>query len=227
MDENIDKMCNRISQLQQNIANRSGIVPTIRGILEDWWNNCASFTVTDLSVSDQTYKVTRIDTITNGLGITHLLNIPTRLCTCGKWQEHDYPCVDAFSYFCIHEERTFEYIVDKYVSRWYRYECEQKMLSYTITPVVVDTLVKDGETMPPAETDKKQPGRPKKTRIRNCFKYRSDDSPVVCSLCNERGHNRLTCLARQEQKRRQETEINEESKEYQELDETIHIDEIN
>jgi hypothetical protein len=72
----------------------------------------------------------------------------------------------------------------------------------------------------------------KKAQYKDCpiqqnrSKYNTDDSPIVCSLCNERGHNWLTCLARQEHKKKQQTEVNEESKEYQELDETIHIDDI-
>ena len=57
IEEILYKMCNRISQLRRNIQNCSGIVPTIRGVLEDRWNNCAAFSVTDLSVANQTYNL--------------------------------------------------------------------------------------------------------------------------------------------------------------------------
>jgi hypothetical protein len=102
----------------------------------------------------------------------------------------------------LHEERSYEYKIDIYVSRWYWYKCEQKMLSHLITPVVIDSLVKDGKIQPPATTNKQQSGQPKKQRILNGSKYESEDSTVVCSLCNLRGHNWLTCLARKEQQKK-------------------------
>ena len=148
------------------------------------------------------------------MGRTHIVNVPNRTCTCGKWQEYDYPCVDAFAYFRLYEERSYEYIIDKHVGKFYRYETQHQLLAFSITPVVVDNLVKDGVTKPPATGEKRQAGRPKKTRIRSRSKFKSEDSPVICSLCHERGHNRLTCLARKEQKKNKDKQKNNSNFKY-------------
>jgi hypothetical protein len=61
-------------------------------------------------------------------------------------------------------------------------------------------LVKDGITRSPQNNGKQQAGRPKVRRIRNRSKYEEpeEESRIVCSLCNQRGHNRKTCVAQKE-----------------------------
>ena len=63
-----------------------------------------------------------------------------------------------------------------------------------IQPVPIDALPFDG-LLPPIT--RAQAGRPKKVRLRNRSELQSEDSPIVCSLCGARGHNKRTCKRRQ------------------------------
>ena len=39
-------------------------------------------------------------------GISHCLNVEEKNCTCGKWQDREYRCIDALAYFKIMREKT-------------------------------------------------------------------------------------------------------------------------
>jgi hypothetical protein len=62
-----------------------------------------------------------------------------------------------------------------------------------VFPVSLDTIEYHGVTKPPTSI-KRQPGRPRTKRIHHRSKFLDpEDSPVTCSKCGKRGHNRRTC----------------------------------
>jgi len=80
----------------------------------------------------------------------------------------------------------------------YKYDEERGLLQRTIMPVSVCRLCPDSDTLPPRELKKNSAGRPKNdNQIRNCSVHDAEDSPIVCSLCGGRGHNKRTCAPRQ------------------------------
>ena len=59
--------------------------------------------------------------------------------------------------------------------------------------VSTDSLKSDGPTLPPL-VKQRGAGCPKTKRIRHQSKYRlGEDSPIICSNCRHRGHNKRTC----------------------------------
>jgi hypothetical protein len=158
---------------------------------------CRIEKVTQLDEVTKLYQVTRTQQTPNKYIRSHNVEVINRWCSCGKWQEHDVPCIDAVAYYCIHEEKPLDYIFEKCIHAWYKYESHQKLFSKNIVPVVIDQLVMDGETCPPNNKGKWQAGRPKVRHIQNRSKYTvAEESPIICSLCQQRGHNKKTCLAR-------------------------------
>ena len=114
-----------------------------------------------------------------------------------KWQEQEYPCVDAMAFYRNHELLTFDKIVSTKVSGYYNYDSLQQLYNDNISTVSLSTLVNDGITLPPNYTRKRQAGRPKKKRLRKRSKYeKPEDSIIVCSICNQHGHNKRTCETR-------------------------------
>jgi hypothetical protein len=65
-------------------------------------------------------------------------------------------------------------------------------------PVPIDTLPSNGLLPPIARA---QSGPPKKVRLRNANELQSEGSPIVCSLCGGRGHNKRTSQRRQQGER--------------------------
>lgn len=112
-------------------------------------------------------------------------------CTCGEWQEHGIPCVDAMAYCRHEEETTFDDVLVRHVSNQYTYENAQELLALNLVPVCMDSVTPDGATLPPRMSLKRTSGRPNKLRLkkRSCFAENPEESNVVCSKCKERGHN--------------------------------------
>jgi ribosomal protein L32 len=79
----------------------------------------------------------------------------------------------------VHEYHKFAYIKETFKQNIY--------------PVSMDSLTSDGVTRPPI-FKKRAAGRPKTKRIRNRSEYQlGDDSPIICSNCGRRGHDKRTC----------------------------------
>ena len=119
-------------------------------------------------------------------------------CTCGEWQEHGYPCVDALAYFRLEKKITLNDVVASHVSHLYTYANARELLRVNIIPVCMDTVKPDGVTLPPKQSLKRSSGRPRKQRIRkrSRFAENPEQSTVVCSKCKKRGHNIKTCDTR-------------------------------
>ena len=85
-------------------------------------------------------------------------------CTCGKWQEHRYPCRHGMAYFRKWEEREFKWILDNKVHFFYKYECLQALYKPNLVPVITESIRYDGVTLPPQP--ERSTGHPKTKRIR-------------------------------------------------------------
>ena len=82
----------------------------------------------------------------------------------------------------------------EYVEHFYKKPSLETVYAGVIHPVLIDATRFDG-LLPPIT--RAQAGRPKKVRLRNRSELESEDSPIICSLCHERGHNKRTCQRRQ------------------------------
>jgi hypothetical protein len=80
------------------------------------------------------------------------------LCSCGKWQDDDVPCIEGMEVFQIYDEQPLDFVFDNLVFPWYWYESHQKLFKHNIIPVEVAQLVKDGDTKPPMNNGKQQTG---------------------------------------------------------------------
>ena len=61
-----------------------------------------------------------------------------------------------------------------------------------MNPVVWNSIMFDGITKPPEV--RAPAGHPKKRRIRKRSKFlNSAESPITCSVCGMKGHNKHTC----------------------------------
>ena len=135
---------------------------------------------------------TASDRIRVGAGITHVVTPRDQHCTCGKWQDVQYPCRHALSYFRIHMDKTLKWVMNNQVGDIHRYKTLQKLYKPNMRPVVVDTLRYDGITEPPLA--RRSAGRPKQQRFRRRSEHADPESSAIkCGRCGQRGHNRRTC----------------------------------
>ena len=85
-------------------------------------------------------------------------------CSCGKWQEHQYPCRHALAYFRLWEERAFSWILENEVNDLWRYKTLKRLYGPNLFPVVMSSVRGDGETQPPRV--RRSAGRPRRRRLR-------------------------------------------------------------
>lgn len=117
------------------------------------------------------------------------LDLASRRCSCGEFYDKQRPCVHACSAFAL----TGKTFMD-YVEHFYKKPSLINVYAGIVQPVPIDALRSDG-LLPPIT--RAQAGRPKKGRHRDRSELQSEDSPIVCSLCGARGHNKRTCQRRQ------------------------------
>lgn len=130
----------------------------------------------------------------------HCIDVQEQWCSCGQWQEHGVPCVDACAYFRHIRNQKEDDVLRDYVPQQFKFLYHQELMKSNIKPVIIDTLRKDGITRPPPATGKRTSGRPKKKRLRRRSKFTTtEESTISCGKCGQRGHNARTCAARQAQ----------------------------
>jgi Transposase, Mutator family len=194
IDTLLDKMSTRITTLRLQNKDKSGVVPNMKSVLQKRFDNCANFQVMLLEEGDEKYKVVRSLYAPGDRHRIHTLDINEKRCSCGVWQDYKVPCVDAMAYFRIMKNQSLHEILELHVCDYYKYESEKMLLMKNIKPVILDQLSKDGVTLPPKYSGKRQAGRPKEKRLRKRSKFADESkSPIVCSRCNRRGHNKRTC----------------------------------
>jgi hypothetical protein len=126
-------------------------------------------------------------TITNNKDSNNNM-VDIRNCSWGEFNDFKRPCVHACSEITL-AGKTFM----DYVEHFYKKPCLQNVYAGIVQPVSIEALPSDG-LLPPITPA--QAGRPKKVRLRNRSELQTEDSPIVCSLCGERGHNKRTCQRR-------------------------------
>ncbi|KAJ4715347.1 MuDR family transposase [Melia azedarach] len=122
---------------------------------------------------------------------SNIVDLNAKTYDCGDWQISGLPCVHAVC--CID---TIRANVESYVHYLLTKDAYKRTYKYQINPIPSENrwpLVIVNELEPPEV--KKQPGRPKKSRIRE-----ADEDPkmkrscsVRCTLCSQWGHNKRTC----------------------------------
>ena len=124
--------------------------------------------------------------------IVNILRPDQKRCSCGKWQDFKIPCRHAIAYFCKEHLMSVESLGEIEVHWLYKYWSLHALYKKNISPVIVDHLRKDGQTLPPKVHV--PTGRPKKKRIRNRSEFGDpSESTIHCSICKQAGHNKRSC----------------------------------
>jgi hypothetical protein len=133
--------------------------------------------------------------------VNHLLNVSQRACSCGIWKGYGIPCADAMIYYKEKEEKMLAEIMDSdAVSEFHKYPYYHELMKRKIEPVILDNLVSSTDVLCIAPVVvERQAGRPptKRLRMDKSRFGKVEESTIVCSICNKRGHNKRTCLARE------------------------------
>ena len=164
IDIMLDIMSNRIYLLKKKYIreNACDIVAPIVGHLKKLYDASAGFVIIGTDDNEALFRIKRTDLSLTESRVWHDIDITNQTCSCGKWQEREYPCIDAMGFFRNHELLTFDKIVSTKVSVYYNYDSLQALYKENISSVSLSTLVSDGVTMPPKNQRKRQTGRPKK-----------------------------------------------------------------
>jgi Transposase, Mutator family len=188
------KIISRASSLRAIYRKEKGLIEEWSTILNKRWEQCAGFKVHEVNEEGVQYLIERPTIGTNMTTRHHTINITDKTCSCGLWQEHDVPCIDACAYYRLREHKTID-SVKEISSDYYKYEYVYAVFKNTFTPVIIDNLEKDGDTKPPCVQKKRKAGRPKFQRLRSRHKG-NKKIHIICSKCKKEGHNKRTCDAR-------------------------------
>ncbi|KAJ4717285.1 MuDR family transposase [Melia azedarach] len=122
---------------------------------------------------------------------SNIMDLNAKTCDCGDWQISSLPCVHAVC--CID---TIRANVESYVHYLLTKDAYKRTYKYQINPIPSENrwpLVIVNE-LEPLEV-KKQPGKPKKSRIKEADKdpKMKRSCSVRCTFYSEWGHNKRTC----------------------------------
>jgi hypothetical protein len=183
-------------------------VGIVQGHIQKLFDVCGSFEVLTIDESMGDFKINRSPMHVGETGISHCINVKNRTCTCGKWQDHEFPCINALAYFRNNEGKILREIVETKVSPLYNCMTLYLLWKTNINLVIISTLENDPNVLPPTldDTQKRQPGRPVKKRFQPRSKFPNPkDSTITCKKCNQPGQNSKTCEIRKiiEEKKKQ------------------------
>jgi hypothetical protein len=198
LDMILNSMSSRIALLREASTNATGIVPKCDQIMEMRWRKCAALGVIELEPGVDRYKVSRPEKMHSKQIM--LLKLKKKQCSCGIWQEFGIPCIDAMAYYRLKANKSLQEIMESdAVSDFHQYSFYHQLLKRNINPVIMDTLITDtDETVLPPVVVVKQPGHPQTKRLQSRSKCTNPEhSSIICSICNEKGHNKRICLAHQ------------------------------
>ena len=117
-----------------------------------------------------------------------IVNLEDRTCTCGTYQEYQFPC--------LHAAAAINYghrLPENYMNELYLMSSLRNVYQGVIIPIDKSTLITSHDVAPPVITRKA--GRPRKVRIRSRGET-PEDSRVHCNQCHQKGHNKATCARR-------------------------------
>ncbi len=125
----------------------------------------------------------------NASDIYKIVDLNSRTCSCGAFQEHGKPC--------LHAAIAINLVNCDFLAFTHPAYTIANLLQTYRTPfllVAIDNLNGDGITLPPQVVPKR--GRPKKRRLRYRGHGVPDELQNQCSGCSIKGHNIRTCVAR-------------------------------
>ncbi len=190
----LSKMVERIAELSQKYEEKAGVIDEVVCRLQYYWQHCAGLVVVPMKDSAQTL----FTVFTHSGGVVdenvagYNMNVATRSCDCGLWQEHEYPCIHAVAYYKKHLQFNFDQLLNE-VDRKYTYESEKLLFSKNFLSVCDDRIVGDKSILPPCFKQKKA-GRTKKKRHRQRSLHGASSScKKKCGRCGQPGHNARTC----------------------------------
>ena len=207
----VNLLSSRICKLRTVYSKHDGgdVVPRVKKLLKARWEKAASMTVLEVEEDCGHFEVVSpeygdpedadIGDIIVGVDVPnvqlnlHMVKPEQRWCSCGAWQDCMIPCRHAMAVYRLHKGNDLTYIQSELVGDYHKFGYVQKTLKQNVYPVSTDSLKSDGITLPPI-VKKRGAGRPKTKRIRHRSEYQmGDDSPIICSNCRRRGHNKRTC----------------------------------
>jgi hypothetical protein len=112
-------------------------------------------------------------------------------CSCKTWEQTRFPCAHmAAAFFSPVGPRGENF--ERFIDPVYSTEFLRAGYSGIILPCAVDGDVRpDKVTLPPEVLP--QAGRPKGKRQRSRGEHNPEESPITCSNCRQRGHNKRSC----------------------------------
>ena len=220
LEKIVDIMSTRIGDCRTKYLKREDaeVVPRVAQILKARWDAAASMAVMEIELGCGDFKVTAPEYGSSstdeqgndqdddiGLSValgspmqqqsTHIVKPDALWCSCGAWQDCLFPCRHACAVYRKWKEVDLNYVFANLVHANYTFQNVKNTFKRNVFPVSLDGIQYDGATKPPL-APKRQSGRPKTKRIRRRSEFLiAEDSPVVCSNCGSRGHNRRTCTA--------------------------------
>jgi hypothetical protein len=207
----VNLMSSRICRLRTKYSKRDDdeVVPRVQKVLKARWEKAASTTVLEVEEDCGDFEVVspeygdpeddKVDDIIVGIDVPknqqnlHIVKPEKGWCSCGTWQDCMIPCRHAMAVYRLHKGNDLTFIQSELVGDYHKFGYVKQTFKQNIYPVSTDSLKSDGVTLPPI-VKKRGAGRPKTKRIRHRSEYQmGDDSPIICSNCRRRGHNKRTC----------------------------------
>ena len=110
IDIMLDIMTYRIFKLKAKYVskNPSDIIVPIVGHLKSLYDASAGFDVIGINEEDGLYRIKWKDKSITVTSIWHDIDVQNGVCSCGKWQDREYPCINAMAFYRKHEMLSFE-----------------------------------------------------------------------------------------------------------------------
>ena len=123
----------------------------------------------------------------------YIVNLNTRMCSCGRFQHYEIPCGHAIAvlrYRKLHEA--------DFCSAFYSLKNFKDAYAIPVEPIPckstwdIPSYISDPKLMTPGP--KRAAGRPKLERWKGFVDVKFERTKSTCSRCHQVGHNRKTCL---------------------------------
>lgn len=157
IDTMLNIMIRRNSELQEKYKlynMKDQVVNRIKNHISTLYNVTAGFEVLLIDNKIGEFKINRSEYKFGQKALSHSVIPSQQWCTCGKWQDREFPCIDGIAYFRNYENETLENILMKHVSQLYNCRTLYHLYKKNIKPVIISTLTSDGTTLGPNKRKK-------------------------------------------------------------------------
>ncbi len=162
LDMMLDIIITRNCTMREKYKNDQGIIVSVQQKINKWFQEAATYSVLQIEANIYSFKVTNTNDATDGhRRSSHIVNSIMKTCSCGEWQDNDFPCIHAVSYYRNHCNYSAQQIVEETTSYLYTYVYLRKLYKDNIHPVIIDNLTRDYVTRPANRIARRSPGRPK------------------------------------------------------------------